>query len=180
MDGSNYKSSEFLRRLKACGKDVQVFQNVLLLKPEMVELEDGVRIDDYARVEGGLGLSIGRYTHMASFASILGGGKTSVGAFAGIAQGARIVTGGGHPFWQHFPVAPPEDDYYHIVRGEVHIGDYAFVAANAVVVPGVTIGEGAIVAAGSVATRDVPPWTVVAGIPARIIKERRNFLKDQQ
>ncbi len=46
----------------------------------------------------------------------------------------------------------------------------AYVGAGAILLPGVTVGEGAVVAAGAVVTRDVPPHTVVAGVPARVVK----------
>ncbi|MCH5243785.1 MAG: sugar O-acetyltransferase [Lentimicrobiaceae bacterium] len=52
----------------------------------------------------------------------------------------------------------------------VHIGNKVWIGANATILPGVSIGEGAIVAAGAVVTKDVAPRTVVAGIPAKIIK----------
>lgn len=52
------------------------------------------------------------------------------------------------------------------------IGDSAWVAGWSIILPGVTIGEGAVVAAGAVATKDVAPWTVVGGNPARVIKKR--------
>lgn len=51
------------------------------------------------------------------------------------------------------------------------LGKNVWVGANATVVPGVTIGDGAIVAAGAVVTKDVPPNTVVGGVPARVIKQ---------
>ncbi len=54
----------------------------------------------------------------------------------------------------------------------VTIGDHAFIGTRATVLPGVTIGAGAAVAAGAVVTRDVPPHTVVAGVPARPIGTR--------
>jgi acetyltransferase-like isoleucine patch superfamily enzyme len=54
----------------------------------------------------------------------------------------------------------------------VTIGNRVWVGARAIVLPGVTIGEGAVVAAGAVVTADVPAWTIVAGIPARVIKSR--------
>jgi acetyltransferase-like isoleucine patch superfamily enzyme len=58
----------------------------------------------------------------------------------------------------------------------VHVGDRAWLGARALVLPGVTIGEGAIVAAGAVVTRDVPPHAIVGGVPARIIGQRQGPL----
>lgn len=56
--------------------------------------------------------------------------------------------------------------------GSIVIGDYAWIGGSAVILQGVTIGEGAVVAAGAVVTKDVADYTVVAGSPARIIKRR--------
>ena len=53
----------------------------------------------------------------------------------------------------------------------IHIEDKVWLGANVTILPGVTIGEGAIVAAGAVVTKDVPPRTIVGGIPAKIIKK---------
>jgi acetyltransferase-like isoleucine patch superfamily enzyme len=60
--------------------------------------------------------------------------------------------------------------------GPVVVGDYAFIGARAVVLPGVCIGRGAVIGAGSVVTHDVPAYAVVAGAPARVIGERRRDL----
>lgn len=61
--------------------------------------------------------------------------------------------------------------------GPVTIGNRAWIAYGALVLPGVSIGEGAVVGAGSVVTHDVPPFSIVAGNPARIIGQRRPDLK---
>ena len=58
------------------------------------------------------------------------------------------------------------------VPGPVVIGDFVWIGANVSIVPGVTIGEGAVVAMSAVVTRDVPPGAVVAGNPARVIGQR--------
>lgn len=58
-------------------------------------------------------------------------------------------------------------------KAEVIIANDVWVGANCTILPGVTIGEGAIIAAGSIVTKDVPPFSMVGGVPARVIRERR-------
>lgn len=62
-------------------------------------------------------------------------------------------------------------NWSHVTIKPVRIMNKAWVGMNAIILKGVTIGEGAVVGAGSVVTKDVPPWSVVAGNPARIIRE---------
>ena len=50
--------------------------------------------------------------------------------------------------------------------------DWVYIGSGATILPGVTIGEGAVVACGAVVTKDVEPWTMVGGIPAKFIKKR--------
>ncbi len=64
-----------------------------------------------------------------------------------------------------------------LLVGDIDIGKEVFIGARAIVLPGVTIGEGAVVAAGAVVTKDVEPWSVVGGNPARFIKKRE--LRDE-
>ena len=60
------------------------------------------------------------------------------------------------------------------VVGETRIGAGAFVGVHCVILPGVTVGARAVVGAGSVVTRDVPPESVVAGVPAKVIRSKRS------
>jgi acetyltransferase-like isoleucine patch superfamily enzyme len=67
------------------------------------------------------------------------------------------------------PLSP--DDRHSLVPGHIHIKKNAWIGAGATILPGVTIGENAIVAAGAVVSKDVTANTIVGGIPAKIIKE---------
>ena len=70
-----------------------------------------------------------------------------------------------------FAQVPP---FQHIGSGEdeIVIGDYTWIGYGAKILAGVTVGEGSIVAAGAVVTKDVEPYTVVGGVPAKLIKNR--------
>ena len=62
-------------------------------------------------------------------------------------------------------------DWSFVIKRPISIKNKAWIGFNSIILKGVTIGEGAIVGAGSVVTKDVPPYTIVAGNPARIIRE---------
>jgi maltose O-acetyltransferase len=68
------------------------------------------------------------------------------------------------------------DDYHLTKGGDVIIEDYAWIASRVIILPGVHIGKGAVCAAGAVVTRDVEPFTVVGGVPAKPIAKRNSKL----
>lgn len=106
---------------------------------------------------------IGEGTWIGAFTLIDGSGGLTIGRGCDISCGAHIYT--------HSTVRRCVSGRTHaaVDRAPVSIGDRVFIGANAVVMMGVTIGESAVVAAGAVVTRDVPPFTVVGGVPARRI-----------
>ena len=62
-----------------------------------------------------------------------------------------------------------------VSRQGIHIGPNCWVGAKVTVLDGVTIGEGSVVAAGAVVTKDIPPYSIAAGVPAKVIKRRVNI-----
>jgi acetyltransferase-like isoleucine patch superfamily enzyme len=160
------------------GKDAMVYPTAKIIRPENLWLGDHSTIDDFVFLNAGAGTRIGRYVHIASHASIIGGGMLEVGDYGVVATGARVLTAtdtyrDGHRMSTHLP-----DEYRNVYTAPVNIERDAFVGANAVVFPGVTIGEGAVVGAGAVVTSDLDPWTVYVGAPARRLKERPRPLRD--
>jgi acetyltransferase-like isoleucine patch superfamily enzyme len=83
--------------------------------------------------------------------------------YSGISQGYRIVTGSDYLKNFGFGNHTIEESYRNVKRAPVNIGKFCIVGANSVVLPGVTIGEGAMVAACSVVTKDLVPWGIYLG-----------------
>lgn len=94
----------------------------------------------------------------------------TIGNNVGIAHNTKIYTLG-HDL---------DDPQFKTKGAEVTIKDNVFIFSNALIMPGVTIGEGAIVLAGSVVTKDVEPWVIVGGNPAKKIRERSREIDYKQ
>jgi acetyltransferase-like isoleucine patch superfamily enzyme len=123
---------------------------------------------------------IGRDCYIGENARIWSASKISIGDRVLIAHEVNVFDNNTHPVsaksrHQHYKEIvssgfPKEHDYSLNERPVAILND-AWVGARAIIMPGCTIGEGAIVGAGSVVTTDVAPYTIVAGNPARLIRE---------
>lgn len=128
------------------GKKTSIHRKVRVYRPSKVSIGSNTVVNRSVLLDGRLGLYIGDNVSISEEASIL--------------------------TLEHDPNSPTFDTRGGSVRVEARV----FVGARAMILPGVTVGEGAVVAAGSVVTRDVPPFAIVAGVPAGKIGERRRDL----
>jgi galactoside O-acetyltransferase len=115
---------------------------------------------------------LGNHVHIASHASITGGGRVLIADFCGISSGARLISGSDDFIGDGLtgPTIPAE--FRQVTRGTIVLEPHVIIGSNAVVLPDVTVGEGSTVGAGSVVTRNLDPWGVYAGAPARRINSR--------
>ncbi|KXF78801.1 chloramphenicol acetyltransferase [Paramesorhizobium deserti] len=112
------------------------------------------------------------------------GDRLIIGKFCAIAAGATfIMNGANHPldgfstypfgiFGGDWAAAFDMEKLGRTVRGDTVVGNDVWIGMNATIMPGVTIGDGAIIATRSVVSRDVPPYAIVAGNPARVVRMR--------
>jgi galactoside O-acetyltransferase len=149
-----------------------LFHPIIMTNQKAIKIGPECRIDSFVKLEGGMGLEIGPFVHLASGAHLnIGGGCVELGAESAVASGGKILGGSADPSWPSMSAAA-RPTRHHDKRMLTTIGPRAVVATNAVVLPGCHLGEGAILAAGAVATRPIPAWEIWGGAPARFIKER--------
>lgn len=124
---------------------------------------------------------IGRYTYgNPVIMDWNDGSKLLIGNYCSIANGAIIMLGGGghNPAFistYPFPSRPKlwgKIKEYRIESGDVEIGSDVWIGLGAIILPGVKIGDGAIIGAGAVVAGDVPPYSIVVGNPAKLLKKR--------
>lgn len=159
--------------LKSCGKDVFISERVEIRRPHLVSIGSHIAIDSgfYCTVN----VDIGDYVHIAPYVTVIGGekGRFKMDHFSSLAAGARVICGGEKHQGEGLvgPTIPTpykdEIDYSPVI-----IERFASVGTNAVVMPGVTVAEGSVVAIGSVVTASTKPWTIYVGNPARPFKVR--------
>lgn len=161
--------SEDLRRGRS--GHAEVYDPVVIVKPERLYTSLPVRIDSFAKLECGEGMYIGKHVHIASFCHLgIGGGLLILEQGSSCGSGVKIITGSNIPGDGHGCSAI--DPAAIIKRSFVHVKRNATMFCGAIVLPGVTIGEGAVVAAGAVVNRDVPDGETWGGVPARKIKSK--------
>lgn len=154
------------------GQDVVIWPLAKIVSPEVISIGDCVIVDDFVFIMGGTKTVIGSFVHIASFTSVTGGGEFIMEDFAGLSGGIRVYTG--NEDYLGGGLTNPTVPYpYRIpIRSFVHIKKHAIIGANSVILPGVIIGEGSVVGANSLVTKDCEPWTIYVGSPAKPLRPR--------
>ena len=165
------------------GKDSGFYEETVVynasLKRENIVIGEGTHIRGELLVQkyGGK-IKIGDNSYVGTGTKIWSGESITIGNDVLISHNCNIIDTNSHEI-DHIERAErhrqliksgPWENKGSIQTKPIAIGDHAWISFNVTVLKGVTIGEGAIIAAGSVITKDIPPFTLVAGNPARIIK----------
>lgn len=122
-------------------------------------------VESFACINNAVGdVIIGDHTRIGLHNTIIG--PVTIGSHVNLAQGITITA-----LNHNFDDSEKRIDQQGISTKEVVLEDDIWVGANAVILPGVTIGKHAVVAAGAIVTKDVPPHSLVAGVPAKVIRQ---------
>jgi len=165
--------------LKSFGKNVLISRKASVYSPQTISIGDHVRIDDFCILSGNI--SIGSYVHISAYNALYGKSGIEIADFVTI-SGRVMVYSESDDYSGEFMTNPMLPSTFTNVYGaKVTFQKHAIVYSGSIILPGVTIGEGACVGAMSLVKNDVDAWTIYAGVPAVRIKNRKqNILELEQ
>jgi galactoside O-acetyltransferase len=166
---------------KSIGENVRLSDKASVYRPEKISIADHVRIDDFCILSAGSGgIRIGRYVHVACYASLIGAGEIVLEDFAGVSGRVSIYSSNDDSSGAYMvsPTIPMK--YRNVTDGRVLIQKHALVLTGAVILPGVTVGTGAVVGALALVKDDCEEFGVYVGCPAkRVGRRRRDLLRHE-
>ena len=172
----NIVTARLKGRFKRFGKGSLLAPEVQIFNPQFMEVGDNTSVMGHCVLETctvdgntpkmvvGDKVSLGEYTHVTCANHIEIGEGTLTGRFVLITDNAH-----GESKYEDLLLAPMQRKI--VSPGEVIIGRNVWIGDKATILPGVKVGDGAIIAANAVVTKDVPPYAVVAGVPAKVVKQ---------
>lgn len=142
-----------------------------------IQIGNNVRIDDFCVLSAGKsGIEIGSYIHIAVYSSLIGAGKITLSDFVNISSKVAIYSSNDDYSGEYMtnPMVPAE--YTNVTHADVTLGKHVIIGSGSVILPGVTLYEGAAVGSLSMITKDCEAFSVYIGAPAKKIKKRKQDL----
>lgn len=158
-----------LSQFASLGKGVVIEPGVLIFHPENIEIGDNVYIGHYTILKAYYknSMKIGSGTWIGQQCFLHSGGGLTVGKNVGIGPAVKIITSFHAEEGRTVPILHSRIEF-----APVTIEDDCDIGVGAVILPGVTLGKGVQIGAGAVVTKSFDPYSVVAGVPAKIIRMR--------
>lgn len=163
-----YEAVQFAEK----GSNVTLYPYIVFVRPENLHLKSNLMISEFCWIHAGLRTAIGNFVHVSYYSSVAGGGLCILEDFVGLSAGVRIITGSELVSGEGLTNPTIPSELRAVSRSFVHLEKHAFLASDVIIHPGVTIGEGAVIASNSVVTKNIEPWTINMGSPAKPVRTR--------
>lgn len=159
------------------GENARISDKASFYNCSNIFIGNNVRIDDFCVISAGRGgICIGDYVHIAVYSCLIGRGKITISDFCNISSRVSIYSSSDDYSGASMtnPMVPTQ--YTDVLHADVFLGKHSIVGSGCVILPGVTLGEGAAVGALSLIRKDCREFGIYAGSPAEFIRERKRDL----
>ena len=152
------------------GKNVLISNKCSIYQADMMEMGDNVRIDDFCILIGKI--KLGSNIHIGAFCHLSGGAGIVMNDYSGLSQRCSLYTQSDDYSGRSMTNPTIPEKFKEVKSGEIVIGRHVIIGSSSVILPGVSIGEGASVGAMSLVNKSIEAWTMNVGIPCRVIRCR--------
>lgn len=161
--------------LKHVGKNVKISRKASIYSASNISVGDNTRIDDFVILSGNI--TIGKHVHISAYTGLFAGSEgIEVGDFCAISGHCCVyAVSDDYSGMTMFNSTVPEK-YKNVTEKKVTFEDYTLVGAGSIVLPGVTVGEGASFGSMSLINKDAKPWTMYVGAPMKELRPREKKL----
>ncbi|MDE6340362.1 MAG: acyltransferase [Muribaculaceae bacterium] len=161
---------------KSVGCGVLLSRKASVYGASEIEIGNNVRIDDFCILSGKI--KLGNNIHISAFVALYGSHGIELEDYTGISPRSTIFSAM-DDFSGDYLIGPVHpENLTNIMGGKVILRSFSQIGASCVVFPGVEIGEGAVTGAMTLVNKSLQPWTINAGIPAKLIKSRNRNAAD--
>jgi len=178
-----FLSKEELRKIgfKSLGRNVLISNKATIYGASRISIGDNVRIDDFCVISAGNGgIELGNNIHIAVYCSIIGNGRVIMEDFSGLSSRVAIYTSNDDYSGTYLTNPTIPSEYTNVTSGDVILKKHVIVGAGSVILPNVVLEEGVAVGSLSLVNRSFSEYTIIAGNPAKRIKDRKQDLKKQE
>lgn len=160
---------------KYVGRNVKISKKTSIYGISNISIDDNTRIDDFALLSGTI--IIGKHVHIAAYTGLFAGSAgIEIEDFCGISAHCCVYAASDDYSGKALTNPTIPDKYKMVTEKKVIFMKHALVGAGSIVLPGVTIGEGASFGSMSLITKDAKPWTMYVGAPAKELRPRERKL----
>lgn len=173
-------------QLKSCGfkhlgKKVLISDRCSIYGAKNITIGDYSRIDDFVVMSAGeAGIDIGCFVHIAVHSCLIGKAKITMEDFSGLSSRVSIYSSSDDYSGETLTNPTVPEQFLKINHAPVHLHQHVVVGSGAVILPGVTLEEGVAVGSLSLVTKSAKAFEIIAGSPARFIKERKRTLLEKE
>lgn len=164
---------------KSIGNNVLISKKANFYGVSRISIGNNVRIDDFCVLSAGKhGIQIGNFVHIAVFTTLIGEGKITLEDFSGLSSKVSIYSSNDDYSGEYMSNPTVPSKYTGVIHADVLICRHVLVGSGSIILPGVTLNEGAVVGALSLVNKDCEEFYIYSGNPAKkMVRRSRELLK---